>query len=448
VLLQDEFSDSLITALRSEQTFPQALEGLMRVLSALLESKEFVAALQLETELYQGFVKSASADHFDKIYKTISLAYQVIPDETSLTERSKTRPISAGRGGIAFIIHTSKFLAHVVTLYWLLRDRHEKLLANDTDSVDPVTVLVLSPPDFNFTFAMTACGVRLQHAGQCNLAEGLDWALQTVRAEKFSSVVWMCTPLGLPYFSSHYANTIWWSVKHHPQIDQVKLRISGRHDGQSKYQRGAHTWHGFTSPVKYANQALCKKPFATKKNLFGAFCREELIDDEVYWRWVAVCLKAVPNAGFVYTGKQPIHEKWIEDLGIDDKRVLYLGWLSNPEQSLQDVRVLLDPRISGHGLLAREAMYAGVPLMFCATAEAQDTVVHRNIRIARKSPQDASLQLSSSFTTDQQLTEVFTRLMTEENFNDLACEELRTIFEPEANDWVEFRELINLENHT
>ena len=102
--------------------------------------------------------------------------------------------------------------------------------------------------------------------------------------------------------------------------------------------------------------------------LFGCFTREELIDNSEYWSTVSQILEEFPEAEFYYAGKSSVHEKWVPKGNGLDSRINFLGWLKDPEVQLRNMSFLLDPIGLGHGNMAREAVAAGIPIVFPMTS--------------------------------------------------------------------------------
>ena len=67
---------------------------------------------------------------------------------------------------------------------------------------------------------------------------------------------------------------------------------------------------------------------------------------------------------FCYTGRTSVHLHWIKKLGINSSQILFLGWLDEPHEYIKKCAFLIDPFPWGHGLMAREAILASIPILY------------------------------------------------------------------------------------
>ena len=118
-------------------------------------------------------------------------------------------------------------------------------------------------------------------------------------------VVWVCTPVGLPFFSAIHPNVVWWSFKMHPSMPYVKKRICGGHHRLGKQVSfNGFNWHNFQEPQNYINQLKKPVPFEDREHAIGAFCREEMIDNLSYWSLIRDALNQDRTLQFFYAGRR------------------------------------------------------------------------------------------------------------------------------------------------
>ena len=136
-------------------------------------------------------------------------------------------------------------------------------------------------------------------------------------------------------------------------------------------------WESFVGPFNYYNSSLTPIPFWERQHKIASICRSELIDTENFWHLISIALDTVPDVIFEYTGNEAIHKKWCEKFGLPESRVNFLGWLDAPEKHLRRYKALIDPYPLGHGVIAREAIRAEVPIIFSWNEEAADSPIRK-----------------------------------------------------------------------
>lgn len=324
-------------------------EEILLLLEAFLEnlSKEDInIALQLEYHLSMKVLKkfpdSASCDKyyriFDKFYKR--------------TVRPSQKIANPDAQGILFFVFAPVYLAHTKPLFHLLRSN---------DSLNNITIASLTSND-SFT---ELC--EKQNIGFVEL-QGQTFLQKLTQLENFAnkhrSTVWQCTPQFLSYFSARQPDVIWWSHRFNPPISGIKKYITSLPSDAPSMKINGNIWYNFKPSHGLQNKYKNPINWNSRKGKIGAFCREELIDDDKYWSTLSTILNLNKTATFQYCGRKPIHQKWIEKFQINPDQVIFKGWLTNPEEEILKVALILDTYKIRHGVLGQEAMSAGIPILF------------------------------------------------------------------------------------
>ena len=329
-----------------EEEKQKAFQFMKRSIFALNKVGRLNESLIIENNLYSFFLKYCETESdYNAFYGTISDCYSIIKKRTKL-----------GGQGVGFFVHSPHFLAHVNTLFNLLQlDRGRSIKPED------VTIFTLSKnPMFDNAFA--ELGIRVEALDLRQISDLPLMLAARCRIHKIGNLVWQCLPNFLGYTASKIEGISWWSLKFHPNIRGLKNYITNS-SFQGSLNFNSRCWSKFTPPTFLKNLTVTRQPWSARKDQFGAFCREELIDEENYWRLVACIIKAF-DLRFCYTGRQPIHQKYLEQNQISQDKVEFLGWLKEPEADLRNMAFILDGGSKGHGMMASEAIAAGVPVLW------------------------------------------------------------------------------------
>ena len=281
--------------------------------------------------------------------------YKVFENFYNLNRIGPVREVASEATGVLFFVHSPVFLAHTNPLFSILKTKrkNEKVTIASTQS------------DNLFKEVCKRLGCEFIELQGSNILEKLKH-LELCGA-KHKSVVWQCFPGYLSYFSKRLPNVNWWSFKFNPPISGVKKCITALpSNADSKYING-NQWYNFVPPFDMANRNKGPVNWRSREGIIGAFCREELIDDEKYWAVLSHLLKCRNTLTFRYCGRRPIHEKWVARFEIDPNQIVFLGWLSNPQEEILKVALILDTYTLPHGLMAREASIAGIPIVYPVT---------------------------------------------------------------------------------
>ena len=130
------------------------------------------------------------------------------------------------------------------------------------------------------------------------------------------------------------------------------------------YLKIKNKWKNFRNDFEIKNLNLQKEIWSVRKNNFGTFCREELINQKNFWEIIHIILSSNKSYTYFYCGRKPIHKHWCSEFGIPIDQVQFLGWLEKPHLKLKEMAFLIDGFNLGHGYLGIEAMAAEVPIIF------------------------------------------------------------------------------------
>ena len=281
--------------------------------------------------------------------------YKVFENFYNLNRIGPVREVASEATGVLFFVHSPVFLAHTNPLFSILKTKQK---------TDRVTVASMAS-DQLFTEKCEQLGCKFIELQGSNILEKLKH-LELCGA-KHKSVVWQCFPGYLSYFSKRLPNVNWWSFKFNPPISGLNKCIAGLPDDANSMYINGNKWHNINGPFEMVNINKNPADWLNREGKIGAFCREELIDDEKYWTTVSHLLKNRKNLTFQYCGRRPIHKKWVSKLEIDPNQVTFLGWLSSPEKEILKVAIILDTYTLRHGLMGREGTIAGIPIIWPVT---------------------------------------------------------------------------------
>ena len=340
-LSPSQFSRLITSFAQNGTKFHDSLILIQRYFS-ILENTD--AKLQLENYLANNFLKRYENEkNYNEFYTMISSFYGI---------KKKKRSTQKNKNSIVFFVHNPVFLAHTNPMFKMLESRS----------------------NFDFEVIIVSLGFNIEFQNRCNELsvkyiglpkDSLTDAykeLYEISKDKLA-LVWMCFPAHLNYVSQKLSNIVWWSLKFHPNIPEVMLRVRWNYEGYPVSRIHNQDWHNLFVGFDIANFSSQPNSWKKRQNNFGSFCREELIDDEFHWQNVKSILDNNPNFVYHYTGKKTIHQKWFSIVKFDETRVKYVGWLSKPQDKIKDMMFLLDGPNLGHGLMCFEAIDANVPIV-------------------------------------------------------------------------------------
>ena len=322
------------------------------LIKAYVESKglrKLDSILNFEKELAMGVLKKfENQESYAKFYK-------IFEDFYDMNRIGPATEVDAEATGLLFFVHSPVFLAHTNPLFSILKTKQK---------TDRVTVASMQS-DQLFREKCEQLGCKfIELQGSCTLDKLKHLELC---GASHQSVIWQCLPVFLSYFSKRLSNVNWWSFKFNPPINGLNKCITGLPDVANSMYINGNKWHNIHGPFEMVNINKNPADWLNREGKIGAFCREELIDDEKYWTTVSHLLKNRKDLIFQYCGRRPIHEKWVSKLKIDPNQITFLGWLSSPEKEILKVALILDTYTLRHGLMGREGTIAGIPIIWPVT---------------------------------------------------------------------------------
>jgi hypothetical protein len=212
-------------------------------------------------------------------------------------------------------------------------------------------------------------------------------------------------------------------VKFHPGIQGLRTYI-GSIGGVSDFELFGNTWVNFTAPVELKNKITSMpSDWGIRRTQFGCFTREELIDNQEYWSRVLSILSMTKAVEFHYTGRRPIHQKWVSNSSELNSKIRYLGWLTSVEEKIRDYAFILDPFPLGHGNMAREALAAKVPIVHPSdSGDDVGSVIHKLYDTYADARQDHEKDvlpehLIPCYSNEEELQSLARNLLEDELFN-------------------------------
>ena len=284
--------------------------------------------------------------------ESYAIFYKIFEDFYNLNRIGPVREVNSEAAGVLFFVHCPSFLAHTNPLLSILKTKRKN---------EKVTIASMLPGlQFKEECERLGCEfIELQGDEILDKLKHLELC-----GAKHESVVWQCNPVFLSYFSKRLSNVNWWSFKFNPPISGIKKYITTLPSNADFMCINGNQWYNFTPPFEMANKNKSPVNWRSREGVIGAFCREELIDDEKYWAVLSHLLKCRNTLTFRYCGRRPIHKKWVARFEIDPNQIVFLGWLSNPQEEILKVALILDTYSLRHGLMAREASVACIPIIY------------------------------------------------------------------------------------
>jgi predicted O-linked N-acetylglucosamine transferase (SPINDLY family) len=178
---------------------------------------------------------------------------------------------------------------------------------------------------------------------------------------------------------------IWWAMKYHSlefeEIDGYLTSgsVSGgtRRIGAREWRIGPIAAEDWLAPELSAQAARERARFAEHRILYACLGREEKLNSAPFLRSVAAILKAVPEAGFLWTGRQQhaVIQATLEAQGVA-QRCHFIGWV-NTRLYAQVIDVFLDSFPFPCAYTLYEVMAAGKPAVLYASEESAETAIAR-----------------------------------------------------------------------
>ena len=367
--------------------------------------KDINLLLELEGQLYQYFLKRYETEEcyqkffsfFDNIHKKNKIYLNQNSSEAKLEK-------------LLFFVHSPVFLAHTNPLFFMLKNRKNFEIN--------ITVTSLHK-DENFTKILSDLKVNFILLKGHNLSEQLNSLI--LLSSDFSKIIWQSVPIYLGFVSSRIDNICLWSFKFHPKINNVTKNLASFLSYKKSIFFQGNKWENIDVGFEIKNLGFEQRIWIDRKLKFGAFCREELINDESYWLIVKSILENVKNSIFYYCGKKKIDAHWSKKLNISGDRIVFLGWLKEPHLKLKEMSFLLDGYKLGHGYLAYEAMAAAIPIIFPYDRRSYGTMETYTKKLSTHPEHKKYLnnykKYFLSFKSRKEASNLANKLLTDERFN-------------------------------
>jgi predicted O-linked N-acetylglucosamine transferase (SPINDLY family) len=197
-----------------------------------------------------------------------------------------------------------------------------------------------------------------------------------------SALVWVSIAVHMAFaFSMRVAPVqVWWALKYHslefPEIDGY---LTGAGAGSTKLL-GGRLWRcaplasdDWYRPQLAPRAAEVRAQYSRHQLLFGCMGRESKLNSEPFLASVARILKACPEAGFLWTGRERSSaiQGALERLGVAE-RCHFIGWVDTKLYA-QVLDVFLDSFPFPCGFTLYETMAAAKPVVLFASPEAEET---------------------------------------------------------------------------
>ena len=370
-----------------------------------VSSKEVNLLLELEGHLYQYFLKRYETEECYQMF--FSFFAKIHKDNENYLNQNSSENKSKK---LLFFVHSPVFLAHTNPLFFMLKNRK--------NSEINITVASLHE-DTNFTKTLSDIKVNFILLEGNNLSDQLKSLI--LISTDFSKIIWQSVPIYLGFVSSRVDNICLWSFKFHPKINNVTKNLASFLSYKKSIIFNGSKWENIDVGFEIKNLEFNQRIWIDRKLKFGAFCREELIDDESYWLIVKSILENVKNSTFYYCGKKKIDAHWSKKLNISADRIVFLGWLKDPHLKLKEMSFLLDGYKLGHGYLAYEAMAAAIPIIFPYDRKSYGTMETYIQKLSTHPEHKKYLKNYKkyflSFKSEKEASNIANNLLTDERFN-------------------------------
>jgi len=357
--------------------------------------------LYIEIVLHQIFVKNYETEkNYNEFYYYISTLHKIKNKKTISSLKS-----------ILFYVSSPVLLAHTDSLFYMLKNRE----------------------NLSIEIAIASRGRNLEFEKKCLEVDvkfidvSKNTTLETINnlgdvSYNFDVTIWQSVPVHLAYFRTLNQNVCLWTFKFHPNIPGLLNYIGSFYENKDKVYINNNLWKNLDIGFEIKNQNQNIKIWEQRKLKFGSFCREELINNRLYWETVKIILNANKGAQYFYCGRKPIHNQWCAELDIPNDEVVFLGWVNDPHKKLRDMAFLLDGFSLGHGYMALEAMAASVPIIFPASRTSYGTSEFYLIKTMKffdiKKESDYKKNFLLNFKNENELVVLSKKLLTDKKFND------------------------------
>jgi hypothetical protein len=347
-------------------------------MNALVRSGYVDTALQVETVIYECFVKQTESEqHYFESFQRWTNFFATSAEQLILPPLEDADPQK-----VCFFLHSGFFLGHTSVLLQTLRDWQQ-----DPYFRSDVYVAILTKSDENFISELKLCGAHVLTPGltkqtkhQMLAADLLDIRMQ-LQTQGIGTVVWVSVPtlasyaLNLPMAPRQ----VFWSLKLHPlHFSKVKTHICGGHIDEKIRIYNRKEWAVCAFPLtgsygenNLQSVATIKANYSKYKVLLGSLAREEKFNSPEFLDCLVSILKKHPAAKFIYSGRQNagVLVRAAEAAGVL-KQVEFIGWVDTNLYA-EVIDIFLETFPFGCGITALQAMSHTTPVL---SYNAEDTI--------------------------------------------------------------------------
>ena len=360
--------------------------------------------LQIENELHFVFLKRYETEEaYNEFYNYFSKFYL----KKRINKNYSRKPINS----ILFFVHTPNFLAHTNPMFKMLENRKNKNIK-----------IAIACQGFSKKFFEKCKSLDVEFFNVYDQSNTNSFKKVLKLTVQYKTVIWLSVPIFLSYFSTLYDDVCYWSHKFHPNIPGLRSYISAfNNKTEKRVYFNKNFWENIDVGFEIKNLSNISMEWNSRKFNFGSFCREELIDNEHYWRSVKLILEDNSNARYFYCGRKEIHLKWCKILNINPIKIIYNGWLDNPHEKIREMAFLLDGYTLGHGYMALEAMAVKVPILIPANRKGRsmiDNIIENySFSLSKNNRRQYLEKYILKYETDYQLLQLSQKLLSDEKFN-------------------------------
>lgn len=275
---------------------------------------------------------------------------------------------------IAFVLPTGFRLGHTAVLLQYL-GAHRNL---DQHGSMPV-VYVISNCAPNFADDCRATGVQLvdlerdsPSLARAGMGAKISALRERLRDDRVGCAVWVSLLPGATFaLASGLAPAqIFWALKFHPVTGPyIDGYLTNGAPGEKERRIGNQAWRVVPTPLaielpsRDAGRIKEIRAGYPESFLFGTVAREEKIRSPDFLKAVAAILKACPNAGYVWTGRNPDRgiSGFLDSEGVG-ARCHFAGWVDAPLYA-SALDVFLETYPFGCGITGYQALGAGTALL-------------------------------------------------------------------------------------
>lgn len=361
--------------------------ALLPWLSEALRAGRYNVALMLESSALIEYAPQTETDqHFGTCVRRWIDAMRAEGRRFGTKLPMLSRSPGASVPGVAFVVHNLSSLAHVR----LLVDALEGHASLGVPLIRPLVVCfwkAADPATARIEERIRRTGTEIvaippPGKGPAGTAE-LRVVRDTLAARRVDAVVWVSYVALMPFaFAMTMAPAqIWWAMKYHnldfEEIDGYLTTggVTGgtRRIGSRVWRAGPVAAEDWYDAQLAAEATIIRARYAQHRVVYGCFGREEKLNSGPFLDAVCEILRAVPDAGFLWAGRQQHREIQARfDAAGVAQRCHFIGWV-NTRLYAQVIDVFLDSFPFPCGFTLYESMAAGKPVVLYASDEAAET---------------------------------------------------------------------------